>query len=169
MLGLYENFPQGVHLTKTYTSALSKKESQESIIKIIKEINRKNLTFEEVGTPEIPNSTVIFEVGIADAHCFNYIDKEETQKILNIIDAQAFNILDFFCVIRYYKNTSPKKTPLKFDYYMIRLAFGKDRSVEFQIFHERGPRYIAPRDLLAFMVHKVNSAASRKILKLTES
>ena len=169
MLGLYENFPQGVHLTKIYTSALPKKESQEYIIKIIKEINRKNLTFEEVGNPEIPNSTVIFEVGIADAHCFNYIDKEETQKILDIIDVQAFNILDFFCVIRYYKNTSPKKTPLKFDYYMIRLSFGKDRSVEFQIFHERGPRYIAPLDLLTFMVLKVNSAASRKILKLTES
>lgn len=166
MLGLYENFPQIFHLTKVYTSNLPKKASQECIIKILKEINCKNLTFEEVGNPEIPNSTVIFEIGIADSHCFTFMDNEETKKILNTIDVQAFNIMDFFCVIRYYKNTSPKKKPLKFDYYMIRIIFGKDRSVDFQIFHERGPRYISPSSLLSFIINKLNSGSSKKILKM---
>lgn len=169
MFGVYDNFPPNIHLIETYNSALSKKASQECIIQTIQQINRKNLTFEEIGSPTIPNSTVILEIGIADGHSFTFMDKEETQKILNLIENQSFNIMDFFCVNRYYKNTSPKRTALKFDYYMIRVIFGKERLIEFQLFHEHGPRYLSPQDLLSFIVRKAHSGSSKKILKLIKS
>jgi hypothetical protein len=38
------------------------------------------------------------------------LDKEESQKILTILDRKALKVLDLFCVIRYYKNAKPKKT-----------------------------------------------------------
>ena len=33
--------------------------------------------------------------------------------------------MDFFCSIRYYKAYREKRTPLKFDYYMLRTVFAK--------------------------------------------
>ena len=76
--------------------------------------------------------------------------------------------MDFFCAIRYYKGTAENKTPLKFDYYLMRLIFGKN-AVEIQVFHERGPRYISPEDITTFLVNKVNKTSSRKTLKKIET
>jgi hypothetical protein len=59
-----------------------------------------------------------------------------------------------------------KKTPLRFDYYMMRFIFNKD-SMEIQIFHERGPRYISPEDITDFIGGKINERFSKKILKPT--
>jgi hypothetical protein len=70
--------------------------------------------------------------------------------------------------VRYYKAGTEKKTPLKFDYYMIRFAFSKD-TMEMRVFHERGPRYISPEDIVAFLVNKVNEVPRRKILKKIEA
>ena len=47
--------------------------------------------------------------------------------------------MDFFCSIRYYKGSGEKRSPLKFDYYMLRTVFSKD-IFEVQVFHERGPK-----------------------------
>jgi hypothetical protein len=74
--------------------------------------------------------------------------------------------MDFFCAVRYYKCSAEKKTPLKFDYYMIRVIFGD--SVEIRVFHERGPRYISPEDIVTFLVNMTNEATARKILKKIE-
>jgi hypothetical protein len=75
--------------------------------------------------------------------------------------------MDFFCAVRYYKGAGEKKAPLKFDYYLMRLVFGKN-SVEIQVFHERGPRYISPEDIVTFLVNMVNETSARKILKKIE-
>jgi hypothetical protein len=76
--------------------------------------------------------------------------------------------MDFFCSIRYYKGNGEKRTPLKFDYYMLRTIFSKD-IFEVQVFHERGPRYISPEELTAFIFTKINESSNknRKILKKT--
>jgi hypothetical protein len=73
--------------------------------------------------------------------------------------------MDFFCAVRYYKGAA--KAPLKFDYYLLRFAFGKN-SVEIQVFHERGPQHISPEDLVAFLVNEINETSARKILKRVE-
>jgi hypothetical protein len=74
-------------------------------------------------------------------------------------------VMDLFCAIRYYKNVNSKKKPLRFDYFMMRITFGKEKAVELQVFHERGPRYISPEEFVTFFVKKVNESSTRKILK----
>jgi hypothetical protein len=168
MLGLYENFPENIHRIESFTSSLSSKKLQQRMIQVLHEINHKTFSFEGVAHPTVPECTIIFEVGIADAKSFNYIDEEETNKVLNALKKEPFQVMDLFCVVRYYKAKAEKKTPLKFDYYMMRVAFGKD-SMEMRVFHERGPRYILPEDIVTFLANKINEASARKILKRFES
>ena len=167
MLGRYENFPEGIHRTESFTSSLSSKKLQQRLIQVLSEINRKTFSFEEIANPTVPECTIIFEVGLADAESFNYIDEEETKKALNALKKEPFHVMDFFCAVRYYKAKTEKKTPLKFDYYMIRFAFSKD-TMEIRVFHERGPRYFSPEDIVTFLMNKVNEATGRKILKKVE-
>jgi len=77
-------------------------------------------------------------------------------------------IMDFFCAIRYYKENGDKKTALKFDYYLLRTIFGKN-ILEIQVFHERGPRYISPQDLVDFLQSKINWDRSKRLLKKREN
>jgi hypothetical protein len=168
MLGRYENFPEGVHRIEFFTLALPSKKLQQKLIHVLSEINRKTFSFEEIANPTVPECTIIFEIGIADAKSFNYIDEEETKKALNALKKEPFQILDFFCAVRYYKTKTEKKTPLKFDYYMIRFAFSKD-TMEIRVFHERGPRYISPEDITTYLVKEINEVSARKILKAAES
>jgi len=167
MLGFYENFPEGIHKIENFTSAISIKELQRRLIHVLSEINRKTFSFEEIANPTVPKCTIIFELGIADAKSFNYIDGEETKKALSMLKKDPFHVMDFFCVVRYYKTKEEKKTPLKFDYYLIRFKFIKD-TVEMRVFHERGPRYISPEDITTFLVKALNQVSAKKILKPVE-
>jgi hypothetical protein len=165
MLGIYDNFPLNIHRTESFTSPLSRKKLQQKIAQTFQKINQEKLIFEEVGNPTIPNSQIIFEFGIADGGNFCYLNEEEAQKLQNSLTNESLQTMDWFCLIRYYKNTEQKvKRPLKFDYYMLRIGFGEKGIVELQVFHERGPRYISPEDLVAFIARKLNGT-SRKTLK----
>jgi hypothetical protein len=168
MLGRYENFPEGIHRIESFTSALATKKLQQRLIQVLSEINRRTFSFEEIANPTVPTCTIIFEVGIADAKSFNFMDEEETNKVLNAIKKEPFRMMDFFCAVRYYKAKAEKKTPLKFDYYMTRIAFSKD-TMEMRVFHERGPRYISPEDIVAFLANKVNEASGKRILERIET
>lgn len=167
MLGFYENFPANIHRTDNFTSPFSSKKLQQRLIQVLHKINCRTFSFEEVAYPTVPQGTIIFEAGLAEAKSFNYIDEEETKRVLTALRKATFQIMDFFCAVRYYKGAGEKKTPLKFDYYLMRLVFGKN-SVEIQVFHERGPRYISPEDIVAFLVNEINKTSARKTLKRVE-
>lgn len=168
-LGLYENFPaEKIHRLETFNSTLSTKHLQQKLIQILYEANRREFCFEEVANPTMPEGKVIFEFGLADAESFNYIDEEELKRALNFLDKERVHTLDFFCAIRYYKGSGEKKSALKFDYYLLRTIFSKD-TLEVQVFHERGPRYVSPEDLVTVIEDKLNEGSARKILKKIES
>jgi hypothetical protein len=164
MLGLYENFPKTVHKTAFFAALISNKRLQQALIQTLQKINNKNFNLEEIANPSVPQCTVILEFGIAEANNFNYLDNEEANKVLKIIQKKPLQVMDFFCALRYYKTQNGKKTPLRFDYYMMRFTFNKD-SIEIQIFHERGPRYISPEDIANFVVNEISETFSKKILK----
>ena len=165
-LGFYENFPTTIHRVDSFNSALSSSRLQQRIIQVFHLVNGKEFSFEEVTNPTVPQGRVIFEFGLAESGNFNYIDSEEVKKILTFLSKERLYLLDFFCSIRYYKGTNKKKTPLKFDYYMLRTIFSRN-ILEVQVFHERGPRYISPEELTMFIFTKLNEAknGNRKILK----
>jgi hypothetical protein len=167
MLGFYDNFPLNIHRIENFSTTFSNKKLQQRLIQVLGEINHRTFSFEEIAYPTVPECTIIFETGLADAKSFNYIDEEEAKKVLNALRKSSFQTMDFFCAVRYYKGTADKKKPLKFDYYMLRVIFGKS-AVEIRVFHERGPRYISPEDIVTFLVNMVNEASKRKFLKRIE-
>jgi hypothetical protein len=168
MLGFYENFPVNIHRIETFSTPLSSRKLQQRLIQVLHDINHRTFNFEEVACPTVPECTIILEVGLAEAKHFNYIDEEETKKMLSALSKAPFQTMDFFCAVRYYKGNAEKKAPLKFDYYMMRAVFGKN-AVEIRVFHERGPRYISPEDLVTFLVNEVNKTSPRKTLKKVEA
>ena len=165
-LGFYENFPTTIHRVDCFNSALSSSQLQQRLIKVFYETNGKEFSFEEVTNPTIPQGKVIFEFGLAELGNFNYLDLDEVKKTIIFLSKERLYSLDFFCSIRYYKGISAKKTPLKFDYYMLRTIFSRNL-LEVQVFHERGPRYISPEELTTFIFTRLNETQSknRKILK----
>jgi len=167
MLGFYENFPVNIHRIEAFTTPLSSKSLQRRLIRVLHDVNRRKFSFEEVSCPTVPKCTIIFETGLADAGSFNYIDEEETRKVFSALRKAPFQTMDFFCAFRYYKGTAGNKAPLKFDYYLMRVIFGKN-SLEIQVFHERGPRYVSPEDIVTFLVNEVNKTSSRRTLKRVE-
>jgi hypothetical protein len=164
MLGLYENFPKTIHKTAFFAASTSNKKLQQALIQTFQKTNNENFKLETIINPSVPQCTVILEFGIADANNFNYLNTEETNKALKVIQKKPLKVMDFFCALRYYKTQNEKKTPLRFDYYMMRFIFNKG-SMEIQIYHERGPRYISPEDIANFVVNKTNETVSKKILK----
>jgi hypothetical protein len=163
-LGFYENFPQNIHIVETFNSTLSSKQLQRRLIQALHTANRREFSFEEIANPTVPEGKVIFEFGLAESGNFNFLDDEELKKALNFLGKERLHSMDFFCAIRYYKGNGEKKTALKFDYYMLRTVFGKGM-FEVQVFHERGPRYVSPEDLVAFVFDRINEASNRKVLK----
>ena len=167
-LGFYENFPTNIHRIDSFNSSVSSKQLQQKLLKVFYDLNRKEFSFEEVTNPTVPGGRVIFEFGLAESEGFNYIDEEELKKAASLLAKERLSSMDFFCSIRYYKGSGENRTALKFDYYMLRTIFSKDM-LEVQVFHERGPRYISPEELTAFIFIKINECSSgkRKILKKT--
>src|SRR4030066_662841 len=165
MLGTYENFPDNIHIRASFTSTLPAQKIQQKLVQTLHEANRKSFRFEEVGHPAMHDCTMNFEVGIAENTSFNYVNDEEAKKVLNVLKKQAFQVMDFFVAIRYYKGDAQKKTPLRFDYYMLRFIFSEGNSIEAQVFHEKGPRYTSPEDIVEFIEKEVNGTSTRKILR----
>jgi hypothetical protein len=164
MLGKYENFPLIIHFLKKFSSTTTIKQLQQKLVQTLKELNRKTCYFEEISIPTIPNSEIIFEFGIAEEENFNFLDEQQTHRIFNVLGKAS---LDFFCVIRYYKNVTEKKVPLKFDYYIFRTNFAA-KQVEFQVFHKKGPRYITPEELVIMIVNKINSRETKILRENTQ-
>jgi len=164
-LGFYENFPSQIHWIESFTSSLPRRQLQQKLIHLFNEINRKEFSFEEVANPTIPEGRIVFEFGLADSQGFGFIDSEEEKKASAFIAKEHLETLDLFCAIRYY-NGNLKKTPLKFDYYLIRTVFSRN-AFEIRVHHERGPRYISPEDLTLFVFKKINETSNKKILKKT--
>ena len=164
MLGIYENFPTNIHKTAHFKASASKKRTQQAIIQTLLKLNNQTFGLEDVGHPSVPQCTVVFEFGIAETNNFNYLNNEETDHVLKIINKNPFQLMDFFCAICYYKTQGEKKKALKFDYYMLRFTFNI-KSMEIQVFHERGPRHVSPGEIASFVANKINETFTKKILK----
>ena len=167
MTPFYELFPeQSIHERESITSTLSNKRLQQRLIQVLRNVNCRTFTFEDIGNPTVPDCAVIFEVGIAESNSFTFIDEDEAKKILAALRNEPFKMMDFFCAIRYYKDFASNKKPLKFDYYMARFIFPEESLMELQVFHERGPRYISPEELTTFIFNKINETSSNKYKKV---
>ncbi|MGD8545511.1 MAG: hypothetical protein PVH12_04985 [Candidatus Bathyarchaeota archaeon] len=154
MLGCYDNFPINVHQIATFNTYISKSKLQQGLTRLIYRLNKEKLRLEDVAHLSIPQCTVVFEFGIAESKCFNYLDKEEIGRILKIAKKKPFRVMDFFCALRYYKKQNGEKRTLKFDYYMLRFTF-QNNLTGIQVFHEKGPRHVSPEELVNLIGNKI--------------
>lgn len=167
-LGFYATFPENLHYLDNYQSFVTIRQLQQKLIQFLGNINRKELAFEQISIPTIPDGLVIFEFGLAEDAGFNFLSPQEVSRALDFVDQQQIHTLDFFCSIRYYRGSGEIRVALKFDYYMLRAVFSKGM-LEMRVFHERGPRYLSPEDVTLFIVKGVNNESNKMILRQTKS
>ena len=167
MLGFYNNFPKSVHKIVRFVTLVSEKSLQKALVEAFYDLNKGTFSLEEVATPSVPQCRVIFEFGVAEDDDFNYLDDEERTRLLKAIRKKPFAIMDFVCIIRYYRLQNEVRKPLRFDYYMLRFAF-KNKIGRMRVFHEKGLMYVSPKDLPWFLVDKIDAQFSRKVLKARE-
>jgi hypothetical protein len=168
MLGLYESFPETVHGTACFAATISNKRLQQALLETLQKLNTNSFSLEAIADPSIRQCAVNFEFGIAETNGFNYLSDEETKRALKTINKKPFQNIDFFCAIRYHKTQNEKKTPLRFDYYMLRFGF-EEHAIEMLVAHERGPRYMSPEDIINLVTNKVNETSPKKILKALDT
>jgi hypothetical protein len=149
---------------QSFASTAPRQQLQRTLIQVLYEVNKREFSFEEAGHPTIPGCRIFFEFGLADADSFNFVDKEEVKKTLDLLANQALQYMDFFCVVRYYKGEGTKRRALKFDYYFLRTVYGRG-VFEIQVYHKKGLRYVPPEDMTMFIFKKINEASNRKVLK----
>ena len=79
-----------------------------------------------------------FEFGVAEGVVFNYLDKEEVNRLQKSVAKKAMSIIDFLCVVRYHRVNKEKRVPLRFDYHLLRFMFNKNNyvSVHTNHYHE---------------------------------
>lgn len=127
-------------------------------------MNNITIAQEDIAYPTAPHCIVSFDFGIAEADTFNFLDKEEINRLLKATSKCTIQIMDFLCIARYYKIQDEKRRPLRFDYYLLRFTFGEN-SLEIRVFHERGPRYTSPLEIVNLFSSKINENSPRKILR----
>jgi hypothetical protein len=164
MIGSSDNFPKIIHRLERFEINIAKNKLQKKIIQVLEKINYKTFSFEDITHPTIPDCKIIFEIGVAEANTFNFIDEEEKNRFLKALKKETCELLDLFISIRYYRTKEKKSTPLNFDYYMIRIIFDK-KTIEIKVFHERGPRHILPKDLIDFIISELNKKLAKKLKK----
>ncbi len=159
-LGFYENFPENIHHIALFATPASNRRAQQALLETFKRLNTDRFILETVSNPSTPNCTTEFEFGMAEGGSFIYLDAEETERILKALSKQPFRVMDFMCVACYRRMEGNRKIPMRFDYFMLRFAF-EEHQVEMQVFHQKGPRHMAPEDLVKLITSRVNGASAR--------
>jgi len=165
MFGVLDNFPQTIHRITHLASLVSNRKLQQTLAETLQRLNKESAELEGITDPSTPQCIAGFEFGIAETDGFNYLDEEETRRVLKVIRKDPFKTMDFFCCLRYYRKHENMKTPLRFDYYLLRFIF-REKSLDMQVFHERGSRHVSPDDLTDLVVKRINEASRKKTLRL---
>ncbi len=141
---------------------------QRAISEALHRLNNETNNLPSLTYASPPNCKVNFEFGVAEEDTFTFLGVEELARLVAALEKQeTFNILDFFCSIRYHQTVHDGKIKsLKSDYLLLRFAFRR-RIMELFIVHERGIQHLPLKDLTTFLIGRVNAElAKRKIPSL---
>jgi predicted site-specific integrase-resolvase len=168
MLGRYRNFPEVIHGMARFSFLSSQQELQQVILEVIHGLNHKRFGMKDFTPFVVSECEVSFEFGVAEDVTFNYLDREELERVIKQIEIKPLRVLDVFSVIRYHINVKGKRRPLRFDYNMLRFAFSR-KNMELLVAHERGNQRVSIEDFIGFLANKINEKlmkAARKPLTL---
>lgn len=163
MFARHDNFPENFHEREYFQTSLSIGRTQQAFAQAVNILDREPLNMGKTLIPSISDCVVTLEIFIAEGKNFSDTEKEET-RMTKAANSKPLQAMDFFCTIMYHKKRDGKKKPLRFDYYILRFIF-EQRLVEARAFHERGPRRITPKEIIAIITDNINASSSKKILK----
>jgi hypothetical protein len=164
MLGTYDGFPENIHRLSVFATSTSSRKLQSALIQALRGLNGGTRGLADGRRALAPDCTVNFDFGIAEDNNFNYLDEEEAARVLEAVGKKPFGTMDFLAAMRYYRVQGETKTPLRFDYYMLRFAFRKNLT-EIRIFHEKGPMRMLPDDVVTVLVDEINTLLPKRPLK----
>lgn len=154
MLGIYENFPENYHGIIRFRHQAPARRLQGIILQSLQKLGQEgDPVFSTL--PSVSNCKVDLDFGVADGRIFDYLSEETLDASLKTVSKDALPMLDFICIVRYYKRDAEVYRPLKFDYLLLRFAF-YGGSVDFQIFHERGTRRLSIEDVSTIIISKID-------------
>ena len=142
----------------------STKSLQQAILFTLHQLNHETYNLGSI-TPYLKqNYDVGFEFGVAEEYDFNFLDNKELERCKRSIAENELKILDFFFTVKYHNIMKDhKRTPLKFDYHLLRFIFQRN-GLELRIRHERGPQRVGIDDLTEFIAKQINRELSKKQL-----
>jgi hypothetical protein len=162
MLGRYHDFPTNIEGFARYNYQASMQTLQLAIVQALHSLNNQTIDIKHITEAGPASCSVSFEFGVADADTFNFLDAEELQRIRETLKQQTLPVLDVYFVARYHASQPEgKRRSLKFDYGMLRFAFGKG-NMELFVYHERGTQRIPLDDLAAFLKDQINTQLGAK-------
>ncbi len=165
MLGIFEGFPERIHRMVLLQNSVTDKKLQSALASTLTKLNKSKLDFPDLSMENDLHSETICEFGIGEGNDFTYLDAEEIEKLKNLIATKPLRVMDLLLVLRYYKVDIQKRSPLRFDYYMLRLVF-EAGTVEVRVFHQKGPMRVSPKNVVDLVVEQTNRLASKKMLSL---
>jgi hypothetical protein len=137
-------------------------------VHVVYQLNQETHDLKTLTKSSPANCELNFEFGIAEHDVFNFLDKEELDRLRKSLEekiSEPLRILDFFCATRYHTvSHDGKRKPLKFDYALLRFAFYR-RTMELFIAHERGTQRIPHEDLAMFLTNRINNELKHTGLK----
>ncbi|UCE95142.1 MAG: hypothetical protein JSV51_05225 [Candidatus Bathyarchaeota archaeon] len=161
LLGHYENFPNTIHGIARFTYRVQQKKIQQAIISAFHQLNLEKRKLEEI-TFSSPNCELSFELGVGEDDVFTFLDKNEVDILDSAVAKKRLTFLDFLCILKYHVvNSVMKRTPLKFDYYLLRFAFSKNY-MELLICHERGPRHVQVEAIMDFLTNHIRNELAER-------
>lgn len=171
MLGCYENFPEIIHGVARFTYRASTRKAQQAVVTAFCQLNQRRCWFEEIAHSSTPGCEVDFELGIGEDSDFTFLDEDESGRLEAEVARRTLAFLDFLCILQYHVvDDSGRRSPLKFDYFMLRFTFDKN-FMELLVSHERGPQRVHVEDLMGFLMEKVEKKLAEQhsiTLKLEE-
>ena len=156
MLGFYENFPVFPHAKATFTCAALTKTLQQAIVKVAGYLNSQEYNLDATASTKTADCRIGFELGIAEAVTFNYLNLEEVDRFLkSLAKKETVLNIDFLCIVKYHLTGGKERRPLKFDHYLLRFIFRKPE-VQLRIFHEKGTQHLSMEELVEFLTKQIN-------------
>jgi hypothetical protein len=161
MIGHYENFPETVHGVARFKYATPLRNVQEMLAATLSQLNQTRCGLEEIARSTGPCCEVDFEVGIGEETTFTLLDGSEVERLGREISRKPLPLMDFLCILQYHlTKESGKRSPLRFDYFLLRFAFAKNLA-ELLVSHERGTQRVHVEDLMRFLIDRVQKRIAK--------
>jgi hypothetical protein len=155
-VGIYLDFPSFAHFETRFTLNTS---ADSAATYAAKGFGKLNEFMDAIETSVAGHAGAFlvertFEVGIAEGLYFNYLDKDEVERIAKVLP--SISAIDFIIYVNYKYRKGDRLVSLLPDRYLVRISFA---SSSIRVFQLGGMRRTPPSDVLLLASTQIDSGA----------